>query len=74
MAADSSASAFTLVVDLWSWPEIVREVQNRIIAFGVRRRRIETRWKGLRIELEVEVEGTEAQLAVFSRFIDSLSG
>ena len=74
MAVDSVASAFTLVVDLWSWPEIVREVQHRMLSFGVRKRRLETRWKGLRVELQMEVEGTQAQLAGFSRFIDSLGG
>jgi hypothetical protein len=66
-------SIFTIAVDVWSWPEILREVERRIISFGVKKKSVDSRWRGLSVELRVEVEGSAAALSGFSRYIASLS-
>jgi hypothetical protein len=69
----ASRSIFTIAVDLWSWPEILREVERRMISFGVKKKSVDSRWRGFSVELRVEVEGSDAALNGFSRYISSLS-
>lgn len=65
--------SLTLAVAVWSWPDTLREIDRRVLSFGVRRRQQQARWRGLRVELQLEVEGTPSQLDGFSRFIASLA-
>ncbi len=65
--------SLTLDVAIWSWPDTLREIDRRVLSFGVRRRQQQSRWRGLRVELRLEVEGSSEQLVGFSRFIASLA-
>lgn len=67
------ATRLTVAIDLWSWAETLRDIDRGALSFGVRQQSTTTRWRGLSIELCLDVTGTPDQLARFSHYLATVS-
>jgi hypothetical protein len=67
------STRLTVAIDLWSWAETLRDIDRGAVSFGVRQQSRTTRWRGLSIELCLDVTGTPDQVERFAHYLATVS-
>ena len=71
-ASPERAERLTFAVPLWRCNETLRDLERTALRFGLRRRALQARWRGLHVDVRIEVEGSLGRLHAFERAVSAL--
>ncbi len=63
----------SLSVPIFRWGETAREIEHAIVRFGLERRGVRSRWRGLRVCLTARAGGDTARVDALAAFFDVLA-
>jgi hypothetical protein len=71
VGAERSARV-AFAVRVWRAVDVLRELEHAAIRFGLRRRAIDAKWRGLHVQVSVDVEGAPNALHAYERAVRAL--